>query len=63
MRATDFTDNLEIKNTVDDSFRGGYDATLYVVKDDQQVAYLQYSVYKDQPAIKMIWVSPHYRRQ
>jgi GNAT superfamily N-acetyltransferase len=63
MRATEFTDNLEIKNTVDTSFRGGYDATLYVIKDDQQVAYLQYSVYKDQPAIKMIWVSPHYRRQ
>lgn len=63
MRATEFTDNLEIKNTVDTSFRGGYDATLYVIKDDQQVAYLQYSVYKDSPAIKMIWVSPNYRRQ
>lgn len=63
MRTNELSDDLEIKNTVDSSFIGGYDATLYVVKDDQQVAYLQYSVYRDEPAIKMIWVSPHYRRQ
>jgi GNAT superfamily N-acetyltransferase len=56
-------DSVEIKDTVDDSFRGGYDGTLYAIEDGQQLGYLSYSVYRDSPAIKMIWVAPAHRRR
>lgn len=55
---------VSLKNTVDDvRGRGNYDATIMATVNGQQVGYLSYNVYQDQPAIKMIWVEPEHRRQ
>jgi GNAT superfamily N-acetyltransferase len=65
MKSYEFiTEAVDVKNTVDDVYKAGvYDATLIVSVDGEQAGYLSYSVYKNVPAIKMIWVSPNYRRQ
>jgi GNAT superfamily N-acetyltransferase len=57
------TEDIEVKDTVEDSFRGGYDGTIYATDNGAHVGYIQYSMYQNKPAIKMIWVSPEYRRQ
>jgi predicted chitinase/GNAT superfamily N-acetyltransferase len=53
---------LEIVNNVEDSFRGGYQGTLIAKTPEQQVGYLNYSIYRDRPSIHMIYVAPEFRR-
>ena len=53
---------LEIVNNVEDSFRGGYKGTLIAKTPEQQVGYLNYSIYLDRPSIHMIYVAPEFRR-
>jgi GNAT superfamily N-acetyltransferase len=54
--------DLSITNSVTGSFRGGYDGVLVAKTPDQQVGYLEYSVYNDVPAIKIVEVLPEFRR-
>jgi predicted chitinase len=53
---------LEIVNNVEDSFRDGYKGTLIAKTPEQQVGYLNYSIYRDRPSIHMIYVAPEFRR-